>query len=146
MEAATLRLDPITLKMTIRKGDEGSAPLRLTIDANDCYFWFAVKENIQQPDSEAPIFQTYYHEDGELFVISISEEESDRLSAGDCSSNCPCNNHYKDYIWALKYARCIRDENGTFLGTEKAKTLIPALAKRPPIFRVYPEIIEGPNL
>lgn len=138
----SLILNPETLKMTFRKGDTGSVCFRFNEYMTDCTFWFVVKEDIDQSDDEAPIFQTYEHVAGSFLLIKISEEESDKLSSGD--STCICK-RYKDYIYGIKYAKHIIDENGNDVGLGSIKTLVPRLMKRPPIFRVYPEIIEGPN-
>lgn len=137
-----------TLRMTIRKGDTGTACFRLNEAITDCTFWFVVKETVDQTDAEAPILQEYKHVGGPLLLIKISEEESDRLSAKNesDSSNCLCTNRYKDYVWALKYAKNVRDEKGNLIGIGSVKTLIPYPMRRAPIFRVYPEIIEGPHI
>ena len=141
----SLTIDHETFKMTIRKGDTGSVCFRLNKEVQDCTFWFVVKENISQADSAAPIYQEYEHEGGVLLLLTITEEESDRLSSADPNSTCICR-QYKDYIWALKYAERLKDEEGNFIGHGTVKTLIPKATRRPPIFRVYPEIIEGPNV
>ncbi len=142
----TLLLDPITLKMTIRKGDTGSVCFRLNRPAENCFFWFVVKESIFQSDSDAPIYQKYDHVGGSLLLLTISEEESDRLSAKEPTISCCNSSGYRDYIWAIKYAEKILDDDGNFLGTSSVKTLVPKAMRKPPIFRVYPEIIEGPHV
>lgn len=136
-------VDFCTLKMALRKGDSGSACIRLTEEAQGATFWFVVKENLQQPDEEAPILQKYEHDGSPYLFLSISELESDKLSSGD--NTCPFKASYKDYIWALKYVQNIRDEDGNIVDTGRVRTLIPHPQKRPPIFRVYPEIIRGPH-
>lgn len=142
----SLIIDPVTLKISMRKGDTGSVCFRLNRQISDCFFWFVVKESVLQPDSEAPIYQKYDHVGGSLLLISISEEESDRLSGkGTVGSSC-LKSGYKDYIYAIKYAEKILDEEGNFVGTSSVKTLIPKAMRKPPIFRVYPEIIEGPHV
>lgn len=139
----SLIINKDTLRMSIRKGDTGSVCFRLSEAMYDCTFWFVVKEKASQPDNEAPIFQKYEHVGGSLLLISISEEESDKLVSA--SSSCGCT-QYKDYIWALKYAKHLKDEEGNLIGIGSVKTLIPHPMRRPPIFRVYPEIIEGPHV
>lgn len=136
-------VDPCTMKMALRKGDSGSAYLWLNEEARGSTFWFVVKESIHQPDEEAPILQKYEHDGGQFLEISISELESDKLSAGD--NKCPFKNTYKDYIWALKYVQNIRNENGEIIDTGRVRTLVPHPQRKPPIFRVYPEIIRGPH-
>lgn len=136
-------VDWCSMKMALRKGDSGSACFRLNEETQGSTFWFVVKENMQQADEDAPIFQKYEHEGGPLLLISISEIESDRLSAGDVTNSY--KPMYKDYIWALKYVENIRDEEGNIIGTGRVRTLIPHPTRKPPIFRVYPEIIRGPH-
>ena len=136
-------VDRCSMKMALRKGDSGSACIYLTEEAKGATFWFVVKENLQQADEEAPIFQKYEHDGSQYLFISISELESDKLSAGD--NTCPFKVSYKDYIWALKYVENIRDEQGNVIGTGRVRTLVPHPLQKPPIFRVYPEIIKGPH-
>lgn len=134
----SLTLDPCTLRMTIRKGDTGNVCFALNEVLSDCTFWFVVKEDIDQLDEEAPIFQEYEFAGGSYLLIKISEEESNKLDSG--SNTCLCK-RYKDYIWGIKYAEHERDENGNYVGLGSIETLVPRLTKRPPVFRVYPEII-----
>ena len=141
----SLQLNEETLRLSIRKGDCGSTCFRLTQYMEDCHFWFVVKETATQPDEEAPILQHYYFPGGNLLLISISEEESDRLECR-ADQKCPHKLLYKDYIWAIKFAQNVRDEEGNILGVDSVKTLIPSMNRRPPTFRVYPEIIEGPHI
>jgi hypothetical protein len=141
----SLFLDPETLKMVLRKGDTGHVCLRLSTSLADGTFWFVVKEDASQPDSEAPIVQKYDHPGGSLLLITISEEESDKLVGQSEYSTCVCKKNYKDYIWALKFAEHLRDDDGNIIGVGSVKTLIPCVTHKAPIFRVYPEIIEGPN-
>lgn len=141
----SLTIDQETFKMTIRKGDTGSVCFRLNKAVEDCTFWFVVKESTSQSDSDAPIYQEYEYKGGTLLLIKITEEESDRLTSSDPNSTCICR-QYKDYIWALKYAEHLKDEEGNFIGLGTVKTLVPKATRRPPIFRVYPEVIEGPNV
>lgn len=144
MTANNMMINYQTMMMALRKGDTGTACLHLNENVDGCTFWFVVKENASQPDEEAPILQKFEHAGGPYLVINISEEESDRLSAAEdpTSKTSPV---YKDYIWGVKYVENIRDFTGKITGVGRVKTLVPHCLKRPPIFRVYPEIIGGPH-
>lgn len=145
MREDSIRINPETLRIELRKGDSGSTCFRLNEHLDDGLFFFVVKESLSQPDSEAPIYRTFEHPGGPYVLIHIDEEASDRLSSVPSSTNCFCTS-YKDYIWGLKYAAYLYDEEGNCIGTDAVRTLIPRIARRPPIFRVYPEVIEGPHL
>jgi hypothetical protein len=118
----SLYIHPDTLRIDFRKGDTGSVCFRLNENLEDGIFWFAVKESLSQPDDEAPVIKVMEHPGGPLVLISIDEEESDRFSSETAS--CAYCNSYKDYIWGLKYAAYIYDEDGVRLGTGSVKTLI----------------------
>lgn len=145
MNDTNLIVDPCSMKMALRKGDTGTACFRFDEYLEEGTVWFVVKESIKQPDSEAPIYKKWDFKGGSLLLIKVTEEESDKLSFGEVNSSCPRTRLYKDYIWAIKYAEHLKDENGNFVGLGSVITIIPRGFEKPPIFRVYPEIIEGPN-
>lgn len=130
-----LKIDKKTYKVSIRKGDSGNIPMKFNIPIDMYKFWFTVKTHMDQPDSEAPILKIYDNVYGNYLVVILTEEDTDKLEVPE---PCGCaTNYHKDYIWAVKYTK---------KGSTDVHTLVPEGFKKPPTFRVYPEVIEGPHI